>query len=238
MGTKVITEVGMGRHMSVFSRLLCLYHTKRVVSRSGYSLGEQSANNLVELALVSLLTDSCCLAVVPSLLLRIAPRLELWCSIKSTAHSYLALTPPFASVCSWRVLTNATQYDSLKSSLEPKGLREGQLCSAMVRHSDVIKRGMPSQPVAAPIPIEEQPQETQGAASAACSWRLGAIRPQAQMLVAEEDDYVADMELLPSDGPRVRKLKQDMLRVEAGLPPDAIVEEGGFRRWVGLAGSA
>lgn len=47
---------------------------------------------------------------------------------------------------------------------------------------------------------------------------------QAQALVRPEDDYVDAMGTRPGDSRPVAKLKKDLLRIEARLPPDAVSE--------------
>lgn len=44
---------------------------------------------------------------------------------------------------SWRLLTTPQQLDELTSSLEPQGVREGQLAQALARCADRIKHSMP-----------------------------------------------------------------------------------------------
>ncbi len=51
---------------------------------------------------------------------------------------------------SWRVLTRPEQIDELRAALDPRGLRESGLFSALVRVQDDIKAAMPGQPVALP----------------------------------------------------------------------------------------
>jgi hypothetical protein len=56
---------------------------------------------------------------------------------------------------SWRVLTRPEQIDELRAALDPRGLRESGLFSALVRVQDDIKAAMPGQPLALPAETGE-----------------------------------------------------------------------------------
>jgi hypothetical protein len=70
---------------------------------------------------------------------------------------------------SWRVLTHPAQLNALKAALDPRGLRESGLYSALARLEADIRAAMPGQPLALPA-------ETGGARRCTAAVALGGRR--------------------------------------------------------------
>ncbi|KXZ56546.1 hypothetical protein GPECTOR_1g490 [Gonium pectorale] len=128
----------------------------------------------------------------------------------------------------WQLLTTPEQFDALAASLDPRGAREGALAAAMGRVADRVKKCMPGGPVQPPMPFEAMPAESRAALDESLASRAEAVRLLAGACLAPGDDYTADVELPATDCARTRRLKRDMLRLEAALPAEAVDE--GFER--------
>ncbi|EFJ39975.1 homeodomain protein [Volvox carteri f. nagariensis] len=129
----------------------------------------------------------------------------------------------------WRLLTTPQQLDELVASLEPKGVREGQLAQALAHHADRIKRSMPGvAPLSEPTPLDALPEETRAALTSAAAARAEVIRLQAYSHVVPDDDYTAELQLPDSDSISMQRFKRDLLRLETAVPVEAMDE--GFQR--------
>ncbi|GLI69153.1 hypothetical protein VaNZ11_013710 [Volvox africanus] len=131
----------------------------------------------------------------------------------------------------WRLITTPQQLDALVASLEPRGVREGQLVQALARHADRIKRAMPGvAPISKPTPLDALPAETRAALESAANGRADVIQLRASAQLGPDDDYTTDLQLPAGDSLRMKRFKQDLQRLEAAVPAEVMDES--FQRMV------
>ncbi len=87
-------------------------------------------------------------------------------------------------------------------------------------------------PMAEPTPLDLLPPETRAQLESHADARAATVRLQAGSFQLPQTDRQApaDAELPAEDGARVRRVKRDLLRIEAAVPPEAVVE--GFDRCI------
>ncbi|KAG2500076.1 hypothetical protein HYH03_002353 [Edaphochlamys debaryana] len=149
---------------------------------------------------------------------------------KGSARLWVELAPDGR----WQLMTQPEQLDALAAALEPKGVREGALAQALARHGPAIRAAMPGEyPLLGPTPYAALPPEERSALEAACAARQETVRLLAVAhLDARGDDYTAALALPEADGPRLQRLKRELLQVEAAVPADAVDEEFHRVSWV------
>lgn len=130
---------------------------------------------------------------------------------------------------SYKVLGDLEQ---LMEALERRGAREGALYSALLRHKEAILSGMPAKPLQLPSDAELE----QACADADQQAWLYNLPTQAHVRASDPatagalsaDDATAFNE---QQQPRIGKLKADLLRVQATLPPAALMDSWQVDTW-------
>lgn len=79
-------------------------------------------------------------------------------------------------------------------------------------------------PLPEPTPLDALPEETRSALESAFAARAEVIRLQASAQLGPEDDYTLDLQLPSSDSLRMKRMKRDLLRLEAAIPMEAMDE--------------
>ncbi|EIE24672.1 hypothetical protein COCSUDRAFT_46901 [Coccomyxa subellipsoidea C-169] len=132
----------------------------------------------------------------------------------------------------YRILGQPDTLETLMGALEKRGAREGALYNSLLRHKDSILQGMPAEPLKMPALSEAEGAQVESehrawVYSLPTQAHVRASDPAiAASLAAEEAAALAEQ-----SQPRLAKLKCDLLRVQAALPPPAMAESWDADAW-------